>query len=83
MEGCLIPFPMYSITEIHFGSCATVTTTTEDDTYTERLGDEVNQFITFLDDLNYQGYARHLAEEQPSAYIREFNEFLDNYFLPY
>ena len=36
----------------------------------------VEAFVELLDSLNFQGYARMLAEERPEAYQFEFEQFL-------
>lgn len=46
--------------------------------------DIVTVFIDYLDSLFYKGYAEQLAEENPTAYNWEFNEFCNIYnFLQY
>jgi len=35
-------------------------------------------FIKFIDMIYYEGYARHLANDDPEKFQFEFNEFLEN-----
>ena len=39
----------------------------------------IEVFIEYLDGIYYEGYARHLAEDNPTAYNFELNQFFDNY----
>lgn len=39
----------------------------------------VEAFIESLDSIFYEGYARFLVEENPEAYLFQFNEFLNLY----
>jgi len=39
----------------------------------------IEMFIEFIDMIYYEGYARHLADDDPEKFNFEFNEFLNNY----
>jgi len=38
----------------------------------------LEMFIKFIDMIYYEGYARHLANDDPEKFQFEFNEFLEN-----
>lgn len=40
----------------------------------------LEQFITFLDSIYFEGYAEQLAAHFPDEFNRQLNEFLDNYY---
>jgi hypothetical protein len=39
----------------------------------------IEVFIEHLDSIYYEGYAYHLASDNPQAFTFELNQFLDNY----
>lgn len=39
----------------------------------------IEMFIEFMDMIYYEGYSKHLADDDPEKFSFEFDEFLGNY----
>jgi len=39
----------------------------------------IELFVEFTDGIYYEGYAEHLAKDDPEKFNFELNEFLENY----
>jgi hypothetical protein len=41
--------------------------------------DIIDVFVRYMDDIYYEGYAYQLAQDNPTAYQYELNQFLNNH----
>lgn len=39
----------------------------------------IEAFVEFVDGIYFDGYAKHMAKEEPEKFNFELNEFLNNY----
>lgn len=46
------------------------------------IEDAYFDFVQFMDEIFFEGYAQQLASEHPEEFTRELNEYFNNYFKP-
>jgi hypothetical protein len=46
------------------------------------IEDAYTDFVRFMDEIFFEGYAEQLASEHPEEFTRELNEYFNNYFKP-